>query len=67
MLVSLKCLFTHVQVSPQIQPVISVISHVTEVILTGSPEAVEGIKSSVGGGELLSKESKLPLRCVKQQ
>lgn len=55
-------LITHVQVSSQIQPVISVISHVTEVILTGSPETVEGIKTPVGGGELLSKESQLPLR-----
>lgn len=52
---------THVQVFPQIQPVTSVIGHVTEIILTGSPEAVEGIKSPVGGGELFSKETQLPL------
>lgn len=53
---------THVQVSSQIQPIASVISYVTEVILTGSPEAVEGIKSPVGGGELFSEETQLPLR-----
>lgn len=59
--VKIVCI-THVQVSSQIQPVTSVISHVTEVILTRSPEAVEGIETPVGGGEFLSKESQLPLR-----
>ena len=55
------CFTTHVQVSSQIQPITSVISHVTEVILTGSPEAIEGIESPVGGGKLLSEETQLPL------
>ena len=54
-------MITHVQVSSQIQPITSVISHVTKVILTGSPEAVEGIEPPVGGGELLGKETQLPL------
>ena len=56
------CFITHVQVSSQIQTITSVISHVTKVILTGSPEAVEGIKSPVGGGKLLSEETQLPLQ-----
>lgn len=56
------CFTTHVQVSSQIQPIASVISHVTEIILTGSPEAVEGIKSPVGGGKLFSEETQLPLQ-----
>ena len=52
---------TYSQVSPQIKPVTSVIGHMTEIVLTGSPEAVEWVKSPVGRGEFFSKKTQLPL------